>query len=648
MGFMSWWGASNHGLDDIEWPAEEPTVTPAGTYQIRVRIVEAKDLSAISAFSLWQSITSLSWKTQVEATNDLPNVVGKVKLKRDGFPTQRRRTVVEKETSNPLWNQLFYFDEVEVEEGELAALSLTLKCVDRTRIGRDLVIGSCDLNLEAVYAEDGHELWYEWLTLTDKKGRRKGAQGAMCVCVTVLHSADDPKTHTELHDSDDDAKEELDGVAVSAYQAKDEVLETWIVKASLYSGRDLPRMDRFGKAGIDAYFSMQCGSSKIARSKTKSSRSPDWNQELILRLVVPPGKGGITSLPPIKLSLMDHDAMMRDDHIATTHVTLRELCTKPDEYKHPKWYTFYGGPREMELAYFTKMSKLAKRMNAGYVEGSAYRGRALVGFQVMKETWSNKGMRPKTNIPSVLETLGREWPCYLHTQIYSIELSQTRHVGRNVSVKLTMGLNSVKTQGEELKSEGRALGKKECYANFNVQVIPMRVPLPTPFDGPLQGQGAPDLFVGVYVGSGKGKKRIGYCRVPCRHLMPVRETFQPIKEPKTEETWKLEGWFQLHADALEDHKTGRSRRAEHAKPLGQILLRVMLQGSPVDKRNAKMMTKSELDRFMTAYDDEDEEKLAEQNRETASQRQAREFEERSHRRHQRLLKETPMEARSVR
>jgi hypothetical protein len=74
----------------------------------------------------------------------------------------------------------------------------------------------------------------------------------------------------------------------------------------------------------------------------------------------------------------------------------------------------------------------------------------------------------------------------------------------------------------------------------------------------------------------------------------------------------------------------------------------MLQGSPVDKRNAKMMTKSELDRFMTAYDDEDEENLAEQNRETASQRQAREFEERSHRRHQKLLKETPMEARSVR
>lgn len=40
----------------------------------------------------------------------------------------------------------------------------------------DVVIGTCDLNLAAVYLEDGHELWNEWLTLTDQKGRREGSQ----------------------------------------------------------------------------------------------------------------------------------------------------------------------------------------------------------------------------------------------------------------------------------------------------------------------------------------------------------------------------------------------------------------------------------------------------------------------------------------
>ena len=143
--------------------------------------------------------------------------------------------------------------------------------------------------------------------------------------------------------------------------------EVWVLKASVYAGRDLPRMDYFGKAGIDAYLRLQCGSSKAAKTRNKRSRKPEWNQELILKLVVPPGKGGIANMPPLKMSLMDAD-YDKDDHIASQSIPLRDLLLKPDDHKHPKWYSFYGGPREMELAWFSRMSKLAKRMNAGYVE----------------------------------------------------------------------------------------------------------------------------------------------------------------------------------------------------------------------------------------------------------------------------------------
>ena len=50
----------------------------------------------------------------------------------EGFPTQKRKTAVEKETSSPLWNQLFYFDDVEVAEGELEA-GLIRYCPPRHR-----------------------------------------------------------------------------------------------------------------------------------------------------------------------------------------------------------------------------------------------------------------------------------------------------------------------------------------------------------------------------------------------------------------------------------------------------------------------------------------------------------------------------------
>ena len=76
--------------------------------------------------------------------------------------------------------------------------------------------------------------------------------------------------------------------------------------------------------------------------------------------------------------------------------------------------------------------------------------------------------------------------------------------------------------------------------------------------------------------------------------MPVKECHSPIKPPDVTETWKLQGWFNLHADAIGDHKRGQSRRAEHVRPVGRVLLRMMLHGSPNAKRDAKMMSQAEL------------------------------------------------------
>ena len=581
---MEWlFGKYDDGVAALGLSNDPPMVAPSGSYQVRVRVVEAKDLSAILNFSLYKSLMSLSWKSQVEAEDKLPNCQTVVRLQRDGFKDQKRKTIVEKETSSPLWNQLFYFEDVEVAEGELEACTVQIQVKDRTSIGRALTIGTCDLNLAAVYLNDGHEVWNEWLTLTDTKGKREGSQGQVCVCVTVLRSCDEPIVHGD-DESDDDA-----GGFITAAPAADNVEpETWILKAQVYAGRDLPRMDVFGKAGIEAYLRLRCGSSKPQRTRYKRSRSPEWNQELVMRLVVPPGKGGIANMPPLKMSLMDAD-FGADDHVASRTVALRDLLLHPEDFSRPKWYAFYGGPRGIELRWFARVSKLAKRMNAGYVEGSAYRGRALLAMTLEKESRRNRGARPKKKIPSVIDKLGQEWPVFLHAEVYSLELNQSRHVGRGAAVEFTMGLVKLASPARTLRSEGGALGK-ECYAHYNLKLNPMRVKLPTPFDGPLQGEGAPDLFVDVTVGG----KRIGYCRVPVKHLMPVKECHAPMKEPDAAETWKVQGWFQLHADAIGGHKRGDSRRAEHVRPVGRVLLRMMLQGSPNAKRDAKTMSPAEV------------------------------------------------------
>ena len=313
---MGWlWGADASAVDAQESKAPARHTTPAGAYSVAVRLVEAKNLQAIQAFSLLQTLMSFRLKTQTVHADRLPNVVGKVKLQRAGFEPQKRKTVIEKETAAPLWNQLFYFDRVEVAEDELEACNVVVNVCDKSRIGKDMVIGSVDINLAAVYLSDTHEIWNEWYTLADFSGRRSGSQGELCLCVTVLRDGDSPPLH--LDEKFSEGEEEMVEVgqfetakarAKRIKRAEQKALEklqqdeaemarknvqAYILKACVYSGREFPRMDRFGAGGLDAYLKITCGSAKEAKTRVITSANPDWNQEIVLRLLVPGGEQGM-------------------------------------------------------------------------------------------------------------------------------------------------------------------------------------------------------------------------------------------------------------------------------------------------------------------------------------------------------------------
>ena len=105
--------------------------------------------------------------------------------------------MVEKETASPLWNQLFYFDTVEVATDELEACNVVVRVCDKLENLRGTwSSGASTSHLAAVYLSQGHEYWNEWFTLTDFSGRRSGSQGELCMCVTVLHEG---STRPALH-----------------------------------------------------------------------------------------------------------------------------------------------------------------------------------------------------------------------------------------------------------------------------------------------------------------------------------------------------------------------------------------------------------------------------------------------------------------
>ena len=62
---MGWlWGAKESVIDAQELVKPTRHTTPAGRYSVSVRLVEAKNLQAINAFNLFQTLMSFRLKTQ--------------------------------------------------------------------------------------------------------------------------------------------------------------------------------------------------------------------------------------------------------------------------------------------------------------------------------------------------------------------------------------------------------------------------------------------------------------------------------------------------------------------------------------------------------------------------------------------------------
>ena len=163
--------------------------------------------------------------------------------------------------------------------------------------------------------------------------------------------------------------------------------------------------------------------------------------------------GGVGALPPLRLSVMDYDLTGDDDHVASTSVLIRDIIAQPKGAAKPKWYCFYGDTRNLESSFRGHVSKLAKRMNAGYLEGSAYRGRVLMSFEATREETGKRASRAKTRIPKVSDKLSREWPCILHSEVLDVELFQTNSKGKKCYVEVEMGLSKRTSPKATLKSE---------------------------------------------------------------------------------------------------------------------------------------------------------------------------------------------------
>lgn len=60
-------------------------------------------------------------------------------------------------------------------EDELEVCNVVVNVCDKSRIGKDMVIGSVDINFVVVYLLKMYEIWNEWYMLMDFLGRWLGS-----------------------------------------------------------------------------------------------------------------------------------------------------------------------------------------------------------------------------------------------------------------------------------------------------------------------------------------------------------------------------------------------------------------------------------------------------------------------------------------
>ena len=77
----------------------------------------------------------------------------------------------------------------------------------------------------------------------------------------------------------------------------------------------------------------------------------------------------------IKISFYDYNVAKRNDRIASLIFDYHQIKKNKEKYNTPKWYNLYGAQSGYQRG-------IARKMNQGFVEGTAYRGQCLLSLDV--------------------------------------------------------------------------------------------------------------------------------------------------------------------------------------------------------------------------------------------------------------------------
>ncbi|TPP66396.1 Dysferlin, partial [Fasciola gigantica] len=348
----------------------EPYSTKADDYQIRVKIIEARQLQGGNITPICKVVCA-----------------GK-----------NRETRVKSPTHSPYWDEIFFFNFHE-SPAKLFDQLIQFSVYNARKLRQDSLIGSFKFDLSLAYEQDNHALLNKWLLLSDPEDPMSGPRGYLKISLLILGPGDEPFS-LKADDSDEqDIEANLLRPAVSTgaaeylklrtVQADGTYRKVKFMKSNLFLFLlciavpcDSVDPDTFGKMSltskeekeyVDPYVEFSFAGTKIKSSKKYETANPEWNEEIVLNHQFP------SMCEKLKFTIFDWDRVGNNDAVATGTILMSNISAfvQDDEGFLPTFgpcfINLYGSPRE-----YSDMPNKYESLNLGKGDGAAYRGRVLL------------------------------------------------------------------------------------------------------------------------------------------------------------------------------------------------------------------------------------------------------------------------------
>eukprot|EP00027_Filamoeba_sp_ATCC50430_P012373 CAMPEP_0168566368 /NCGR_PEP_ID=MMETSP0413-20121227/14383_1 /TAXON_ID=136452 /ORGANISM="Filamoeba nolandi, Strain NC-AS-23-1" /LENGTH=1321 /DNA_ID=CAMNT_0008598385 /DNA_START=51 /DNA_END=4013 /DNA_ORIENTATION=- len=479
-------------------------------FQVRVHVIECRDLQPRDSNGMSDPVCFV-------------NVSG-----------QKKNTIVHKKTTSCTFDHLMFFElNMMAEEFFMSKINVTI--FDANTIMRNVEIGSYEFDAASVYEFPKHEIYRKWVALTDSAGEFKGIQGYLKLSITVLGPKDEPPAHEEAEEDDD----EKTGADLQSMVLMPPTIATeqYSLDVSVYRAEGLPKMDNFGK--IDGYVAVKFASNpEIKTEVIKKEYNPTWNETLSLPVTVP------TMADIIKFQVRDWDQEGGDEIVGTTFLKYSDLVpSKPREpepepapqqdlkqsskspktpkataqnnnnnnslisfheppkpaidYSKGRWINLYGVPEGTTTSGLGTAVETAKKMNEGFIEGSAYRGRVFMAMTTRKATDPKLSKAKTSPIPDV--------PVAAYALRFDLYEASEISGSSDVNVEVSVGPNKV--ESKKAKVTNGSATWYESLKELN-------------FSAPKDLEQVPDIFINLWKRPTIGSdKRAGYIRIKATDLV---------------------------------------------------------------------------------------------------------------------------------